>query len=381
MGSAEFSRVWPEGSSMTRPSRHVTRLLVLLSSLALVGTASAHVRYVVDDAADVESIVTFVVTTVSTPLHALLLSGGAVGVVGGVLAYRRLQPFERDRELFAEAMADYRDLLPWLLRISLGIPLIGAGFSGYYFTPLLESDARLVFIGLGFLLLFGLATRLLAAIGLALYLIGLATEPVLLLQFEYVGGFLALLVIGGGRPSADDVFNRLAADDETTYGRIDPFHDLAVRFRERIAPARALVPLVIRLSLALTFVYLGVAEKLLNPGAALGVVAKYDLTAVVPVAPELWVVGAALSEVAVGVVLAVGLYTRAAAGLSLGLFTLTLFGLPDDPVLAHLSLFGLASALIITGAGRYSLDDALESAARDADTADGADGDADADLA
>jgi len=344
---------------MTRPSRHVARFLVFLGSLALVGTASAHVRYVVDDPADVESIVTFVTSTLSTPLNALLLGGGALGTVAAVLAYRRFQPFERDRELFAAAMTDYRDLLPWLLRLSLGIPLVGAGFSGYYFTPLLESNARLVFIGLGFLLLFGLATRLVAGVGLALYLVGLATDPVLLLQFEYVGGFIALIVVGSGRPSADDVLQRLAADDETAYGRVDPVHDLAVRFRERIAPAEPLVPLVVRLSLAATFVYLGAVEKLLNPGLALGVVAKYDLTAVVPVAPELWVVGAALAEVAVGCVLAVGLYTRGAAALSLGLFTLTLFGLPDDPVLAHLSLFGLASALIITGAGAYSLDRVL----------------------
>jgi uncharacterized membrane protein YphA (DoxX/SURF4 family) len=349
-------------------------LLVLLASLALAGTASAHVRYVVDDAEDVESIVSFVASTLSTPLHALILGGSALGAVGGVLAYRRIKPFERDRELFAAAMADYRDLLPWLLRLSLGIPLVGAGFSGYYFTPLLESDARLVFIGLGFLLLFGLATRLVAAVGLALYLVGLATDPVLLLQFEYVGGFLALVVIGGGRPSADDVFQRLAADDDSAYGRIDPVHDFAASFRERIAPAQPLVPLFVRLSLALTFVYLGLVEKLLNPGVALAVVAKYDLTAVVPVAPELWVVGAALAEVAVGVVLAVGLYTRAAAGLSLGLFTLTLFGLPDDPVLAHLSLFGLASALLITGAGNYSLDRALATPTATADSTDGVEG-------
>ena len=39
-----------------------------------------------------------------------------------------------------------------------------------------------------------------------------------------------------------------------------------------------------------------------------------------------------------------------------GLFTTTLFGLPDDPVVAHISLFGLVSALLITGAGPYSVD-------------------------
>jgi len=38
----------------------------------------------------------------------------------------------------------------------------------------------------------------------------------------------------------------------------------------------------------------------------------------------------------------------------------TLFGLPDDPVVAHISLFGLVSALLITGAGPYSIDSWLK---------------------
>ena len=351
---------------MKRPTRRAAVFAVLFAVTTLAGTASAHVRYVVDDPTDVASIVTFVANTLAVPAHAAILGGSALAAVAGVLAYERFQPFERDRALFAAAMTDYRDLLPWLLRLAIGIPLVGAGFSGYYFTPLVASDARLLFIGLGFLLLFGLATRFVAAVGLALYAYGLAVEPALLLQFEYVGGFLALIALGSGRPSADDVLERLAADDESTYGRIDPIHDRAVRFRERVAPATPLVPVAIRLSLAVTFVYLGLVEKLLNPGYALAVVAKYDLTGVVPVAPELWVVGAALAEIAVGVVLAVGLYTRGTAALSLGLFTLTLFGLPDDPVLAHLSLFGLASALMITGAGPYSLDALFGDSATDA---------------
>jgi uncharacterized membrane protein YphA (DoxX/SURF4 family) len=94
----------------------------------------------------------------------------------------------------------------------------------------------------------------------------------------------------------------------------------------------------------------------MNPGDALAVVDKYALTGLVPVAPELWVVGAGLTEALVGVVLLAGAFTRAAAGVAILLFTTTLFGLPDDPVLAHVSLFGLASALMITGAGPHSVD-------------------------
>ena len=62
---------------------------------------------------------------------------------------------------------------------------------------------------------------------------------------------------------------------------------------------------------------------LLAPGVALAVVEGYSLTAVVPVVPGLWVVDAAMAEVAVG--------------------------------LAHLSLSGLVSVFIITESGPYSV--------------------------
>ena len=39
-----------------------------------------------------------------------------------------------------------------------------------------------------------------------------------------------------------------------------------------------------------------------------------------------------------------------------GLLTLALFALPDDPVIAHVALFGLSSLLVILGSGRWSLD-------------------------
>jgi uncharacterized membrane protein YphA (DoxX/SURF4 family) len=86
------------------------------------------------------------------------------------------------------------------------------------------------------------------------------------------------------------------------------------------------------------------------------VVEKYGLTAVVPVEPGLWVVGAGLAEAALGTALVLGLFTRASAVVALFTFTLTLFGLPDDPVLAHVTLFGLASVVLVTGAGPYAVD-------------------------
>ena len=38
------------------------------------------------------------------------------------------------------------------------------------------------------------------------------------------------------------------------------------------------------------------------------------------------------------------------------MLTLAVFGLPDDPILAHVGLFGLCSILVVLGAGRWSVD-------------------------
>jgi uncharacterized membrane protein YphA (DoxX/SURF4 family) len=68
------------------------------------------------------------------------------------------------------------------------------------------------------------------------------------------------------------------------------------------------------------------------------------------------VVGAGLAEAGLGVALVLGLFTRASAVVALFTFTLTLFALPDDPVLAHVTLFGMTSALFTLGSGPYAVD-------------------------
>lgn len=327
----------------------------------LSGTATAHVDYVIDE--DPETIgeaIQFVIATLSDPLNAVLLAVGAVGLVGLLAGWLLVRPFSRDIAEFRATMQEYTDLVPWLLRISIGFPLVGAGFAGYYFSPAVPIEARLFQIGIGFLLLFGLATRAVAAIGLVAYAVGLAVDPHILLANEFVGGLVAIILIGAGQPSADHVLQRVATADSTVYGRIDPVHRIAVRFQDLVAQYSAYLPTLLRVSLGVNFVYLGFVQKLMSPQSALAVVDKYDLTAVVPVQRELWVVGAGVTEIAVGIVLLLGLFTRGFSLVAFLLFTTTLFGLPDDPVLAHLSLYGLVSVLLITGSGPLALDNWLQ---------------------
>jgi len=217
---------------------------------------------------------------------------------------------------------------------------------------------RLLLIGVGFFILFGLATRLATAVGLGLYLWALATNPDVVLALEYLPGFLAVFVLGGGRPSADDILQDVAASDATLYGRVDPVHHLKAWLDDVTAPYRRFVPTILRVGMGVAFVYLGLIEKLGSSDRALQVVTKYDLTAVVPSTR-----GCGCSGGTDGDRRRSGTRRGTAdprdAATAFVLFTLTLFGLPDDPVLAHVTLFGMASAIFTLGAGPFSLDQML----------------------
>ncbi|MDG5819293.1 DoxX family protein [Natronococcus sp. A-GB7] len=346
-----------------RRSRPVATVVATVGSLLALaalatGSARAHEEYVADEEYDVP-VAEFLTDALTDPfVVGPLVAGGlaAPAVLGGYLYVR---PAPRDVAAFRDAMGEYTGYIPWLLRISFGIPLIGAGFGGYFISPAVEVELRLLQVGLGFLLLFGLGTRVVALAALAAYLVGLAFRPALLLQLEFVGGLLAVALVGSGKPSADHVLQRMAGMHGTLYSRIDVLHDRASRFQNRIDPYERYLPTVTRVGLGATFIYLGLTQKILRPGIALAVVDQYDLTGVVPVSPELWVMGAGLAEIALGIALILGLFTRATALAAIAMFTLTLFALPDDPVLAHVALFGMASVLLITGGGPLAADGRL----------------------
>ena len=338
------------------------------AALALFATlvarpAAAHVDYVTEEPGDRIGGVGFVVEVLSDPLNAAVFAGAGVAAVAGLAVYLWVRPTIVDVVVLREKLAGYGDLVPWMLRLAVGLPLVGAGFQGYLFAPTLAFDVaaspflRVLFIGLGFFLLFGLATRITATVGLVTYAWALlVVDPLVVLAVEYVPVFLALAILGGGRPSADDMLLEVASTPGSYYGRIDPVHHLKSFLDEATGPLRRYVPTVLRVGMGVSFVYLGLIQKLADPASALLVVEKYDLTAVVPVDPGLWVVGAGVTEVAVGLALIAGFFTRGAAALSFVLFTTTLFGLPDDPVLAHVALFGMASAVFTLGSGPLAFD-------------------------
>jgi uncharacterized membrane protein YphA (DoxX/SURF4 family) len=343
-------------------SRPAIAVLVAMLGTAVSRPVTAHVDYVTDSPGEPMDAVAFLVNTLSDPLNAALFGVSGVVAVAGIGTYLYVRPTIRDIVILREKLASYADLIPWMLRLAVGLPLVGAGFEGYLFAPTVTFNTganpllRVLFIGLGFCILFGLATRIVSTIGLLTYGWAIVTDPSVILAIEYVPVFLALFVLGGGRPSADDMLLEVASAEGTIYGRIDPVHRLKGLLDARTAPFREYVPTILRVGMGAAFVYLGLIQKLAQPGSGLLVVEKYNLTAVIPVSPEMWVVGAGVTEIAVGLALIAGFFTRGAAAASFVLFTTTLFGLPDDPVLAHVALFGMASAVFTLGSGPLSFD-------------------------
>jgi uncharacterized membrane protein YphA (DoxX/SURF4 family) len=344
----------------------LSRVLVgtFVSLVAATRPAAAHVDYVTDPAGSGPSVGEFLAAVLAQPLNVALLAAGTAGVAVATFGWLRYGDSVADVTVTRRTLRSYQPYLGWLLRLATGLPLMGAGFAGYFFSPVVAVEMRLVQVTLAFLLLFGLATRLAALAGLLTYAVGLATHfPTLLLSSEYIAGFLGILVVGPGQPSADLLLRRLVLTDGTIMSRFRGVTTLG-DVLARLGIEKSVAGLPIRLFLGLNFAYLGVTEKWLDPGRAMQVVAKYDLTAVLPLSPEMWVFAAGLTELAVGVLILTGTFTRSAAGAGFVVLTTTLFGLPDDPVLAHVTLFGLTSALLITGSGPFAVDRTLIPALR-----------------
>lgn len=334
-----------------RPAGGLAAVLALLAP-----SARAHVDYVGPGGAHRDP-AAFLREVLGDPAVLALLLAGAVLAALAAAGALRVRGRIPDLQVLLETLDSYEDLVPWMLRLSVGLPLVGAGFAGYLFTPAIPTGLRLPQVLAGFLLLLGLATRATAAATLAGYLATLATagEPALL-SLEYVAGLLGILLVGPGRPSADHMLAAVATRPDTLFHVLDPVHPLAAWWDRRFGRLEVWAPAAVRVPLGLAFVYLGVTQKLLDPGPALALVESLALPTAGPLTPALWVLGAGLVEAAVGLLLVAGLLARAASALAFLVLTTTLLALPNDPVLAHVTLFGLSSVVFTLGAGPASLD-------------------------
>lgn len=307
--------------------------------------ALAHVRYVVHEEEIVSSNSSNILfDAIADPLNIFLIFLTLV-VLSGVVFWIRKSPRVLRRWKFIQKRASsYNNLKSWMLRLSLGIALIGGGVSGVLISSANPLESNSVFasfeVFVGFLLMIGFLTLPSVLAAVFLYLLGLFSNSYLIGNAEFLGAAVALLILNNEWPGVD--------------------HMIGVRFRGLSMKWHAFVPLVLRLGLGVAMIYLAVYEKFLNPVLTAQVVTEYGLDRVIPVSPAMWVLSTGIIEAVLGLMILGGIYVRIVSVVTVLVLSASFFYF-GEAVYSHITLFGVLSVLMITGAGRFSFDEKLSS--------------------
>lgn len=235
---------------------------------------------------------------------------------------------------------DYQRIFPWIIRLSLGIALLGAGSTGVLISPVMQNESFMFLQTLlGFLLLTGFLLEFSIIITMILFFYALFFNPYLIGNLDFLALAFAFFFIGDSRPGVDDLLEV-------------PCYCLLTKVKD-------FLPLVLRIGIGTGMIFLALFEKLLNPYTSLQIVHDFALTSIVPVSAEMWVVSAGVIEFFVGLALLLGLYTRFTSVIAFMILSLSFFFFGED-VYSHVTLFGTLSILVVTGGNRWSLDAILE---------------------
>ncbi len=313
------------------------------AALCVAGTASAHVGYILSDAEMARQSGArweFLFAALQSPVNLGIMFGTLAASLFVYFVALRIAWVRRKIADIARHAASYEELAPWMLRLGLGISLIGAGLAGNIVSPLLAGDplAGKLQIFLGFLLLVGFLIAPALWLTLGLYLTAILNEPYILGNAEFAAAALALILLGSRKPGVDEM--------------------LDVPFLAALPAFKQYAPLVLRIGLGGAMAYLAIYEKFLNPSASALVVVKTQLRNVVPVDASLWVLGAGLVELAIGLAILAGWKTRLFSAIAFVTLSLSFFYFGEE-VYSHITLFAVLSAIFVFGSTKPSVDEWL----------------------
>lgn len=269
--------------------------------------------------------------------YIFLMLGTLIVVFGLYFGLLRLS-FVKDRiKYLRERAQTYHDFIPWMLRLSLGIALLGAGTAGMVISPLLTDTFGLAFcqIVLGFMILAGFLNLPVLLASIVLFIFALSQDFYIFGNLEFLAIALVLIILGDFRPGVDDLFG--------------------LPELKALRPLRKYMPLILRIGVGVAMIFLAIYEKLLNPHLSAYVVEHFNLTSYMPVTPAMWVLGAGLAELFIGLFILIGFRTRLVSAIAF-LVVATTFFFFKESVYSHVTLFGILSVLFTTGGGAYSVD-------------------------
>lgn len=323
-------------------------LFTALALLAAPALASAHVGYVIGES-DLQARAGrdfgFLFSTLFDPKN-LGIAAMILIVIGALFPlFKKISPIANEVKRLDSRLTTYHTLIPWIIRLSLGIALIGAGSNNSLISPILSGFHQYANFQtlIGFLILAGFLLVLSIPAAVALFTIAFLKTPYLIGNLDFLALALAFVILANSRPGVD--------------------HLLGLKFPRGARKHKRWLPLILRTGLGLVFIYLALHEKILNPHLSELVAIKYNLVSIIPVSPAIWTLSAGLTELATGFMLLIGFRTRLVSVIAFAVITFSFFYFKED-VTSHVTLFGALSILFITGGGSHSMDEKMTALAQ-----------------
>jgi uncharacterized membrane protein YphA (DoxX/SURF4 family) len=301
----------------------------------------AHVSYMLTEAEHVAQTGAdfgFITSPLADPWNLAIFAAGAIFILALVYAGHHV-PFLRDRvRHFRGRARSYQDFIGLILRLSLGVALIGAGNQNALLSPGVTDQPAFASlqIALGFLMIAGLALTPVTLGALALSIGALILHPELFFNLEIITGLFALMILGQSKPGLDDL--------------------LGLPMLAWPEKMKAWVPFLLRLGLGSSLVIMAITDKILNPHLFGFIIEHHGLIDLLPLSAGMWVLSAAITEIVLGACLLIGYQTRIVSAITLFVLSLSFFYF-GEAVFAHVTIFGTLFVLMITGSGTMSLDD------------------------
>ncbi len=250
----------------------------------------------------------------------ILMSVGALAILATYLFIARSKVGQN----FDHFLQKHNDLGMNFLRIAVGTGLIISSYSNRLFGPELllslsplEPFLRIALLLIGFSYLLNKYVRITSCMGILIYALGyILYQSYILTYCNYLGIFLAFALF-------------------------------PQKSQEKIV--------YIRVFAGIALAYAALSIKLLHPQIFVDLLQSYHLTNLLPGDPSFATLGAGISELAIGMLLILGLAVRLGTLMVLVVMTLTLFVF-QEVVWPHFILYGLAVSLFINNGGDYRLD-------------------------
>jgi uncharacterized membrane protein YphA (DoxX/SURF4 family) len=323
--------------------------LLLLATLSVPTIASAHEVYVltaqqIDSDLHVTSLNVF--ASLSSTVNLLWFLFFASSAITS-LSISFIFSFSRWGISIANGIKKLSKFALPIVRVVFGVSLIYSAHFGSLFGPELSLSQLpgaymwpFVLYACGILVIFGLFTRIVAAVLLTLFLTSvLVFHEYMLTYVNYLGEILVLLLVGGEAYSLDKVFFK-----KYTFSPVPRAQTWAIP--------------ILRISFAISLLYAALYVKFLHPALTYEVALQYHMDKFFPFDPLFVVLGAGCVEVVIAMLFLLGINMRWNILFFAFWATLSLlfFG---EAVWPHYILFGISTGLFLYGYDKYTLENWL----------------------